>query len=79
MEWNQKNSIYLTLIKCEVFFLAEIQFVFNIEGSYEKLVNTLKGISQSSRLIAITNLVLNKQPESTSILMTVTGKAFYLK
>lgn len=59
--------------------LSEIQFVFNIEGSYDKLINVLKGISFSSRLISITNLVLNKEPESTSILMTVTGKAFFLK
>lgn len=59
--------------------LTEIQFTFAIEGTYNNLVNILSSIQKSSRLISITGLTLNKPAESSSILMQVTGKAFFLK
>ncbi len=59
--------------------LSETQFTFAIEGTYSNLLNTLSGIQNSSRLISITGLILNKLPDSPNILMQVTGKAFFLK
>ncbi|QQG43707.1 MAG: type 4a pilus biogenesis protein PilO [Candidatus Daviesbacteria bacterium] len=59
--------------------LTEIQFTFTLEGSYNNLLNTLNGIKNSSRLISVTGLTLNKNPESSSILMQIVGKAFFLK
>lgn len=59
--------------------LSEIQFIFSVEGTYANLLNVLSGIQNSSRLISITNLSLNKSPDNSNILMQVTGKAFFLK
>lgn len=59
--------------------LSEAQFTFSIEGTYGNLLNVLSGIQNSSRLISITGLSLNKLPESLNILMQVEGKAFFLK
>lgn len=57
--------------------LAEISFTFNVEGSFDKQKKVLQSLRQSSRLISVTGLIFNKI--EGGLLMSVTGKAYYLK
>lgn len=59
--------------------LSEISFTYNIEGSYQNLLRALDSLQKSNRLISIDSLTLNKVIDSSTILMSVTGKAYYLK
>ncbi len=59
--------------------LSEVSFTYNLEGSYDKLLNILQDVEMSQRLISLDSLIFNKIPESSNILMSVSGKAFYLK
>ena len=57
----------------------EILFTFNVEGEYATLLDILRNINSSPRLISIESIILNKLPESSSILMSVKGRAYYLQ
>lgn len=59
--------------------LTEINFTFNIQGTYDAIISVLQKLNTSSRLISVTNLVLNKVESSAGLLMSVSGKAYYLK
>lgn len=60
--------------------LDEVSFTVNIEGPYEKLLQILEEIQKSPRLISIDNLMINKGAAgSTNLLMSITGKAYYLR
>lgn len=59
--------------------LSEISFVFNTEGTYQNLIALLQEIQRSSRLIAIENLSLSKTSDDKSIIMSLSGKVYYLK
>lgn len=59
--------------------LSEIIFTYNIEGTYENLLLALDSLQKSNRLISIESLNLNKVIDSPTILMSVKGKAYYLK
>lgn len=59
--------------------LDKIKFTFNIEGSFTNLLKLLQQLQKSSRLISIDSIVLNKAPDSITILMSVTGHSYYLK
>lgn len=59
--------------------LTEVSFTFNIEGAYEALTAILEDLNKSPRSITIDNLILNKAAESKTILMSIRGKAYYLK
>lgn len=58
--------------------LAEVSFSYTVSGSFNQLLQTLENIRTGPRLINIDNLSLNKQADG-SILMVMSGKAFYLK
>lgn len=58
--------------------LSEISFTYNVEGSYDSLLSVLRNLKNSSRLISIENLTFNKL-ESSGLLLSVSGKAYYLK
>jgi Tfp pilus assembly protein PilO len=58
--------------------LTEIPFIYNIEGSYESLLLVLGRLRSSERLVTIDNLTINKL-EGGGLLMSITGKAYYLK
>ncbi len=60
-------------------FLAEISFTFNVEGKYQDLLLLLEDLKRSSRLISIENLSLSRLTENTGLIMSITGKAYYLK
>lgn len=59
--------------------LDSIKFTFNTEGNFNNLLRVLQAIQVSGRLISIESVILNKAPDSSTILMSVTGKAYYLK
>lgn len=59
--------------------LGEIAFIFNIEGSYSTLTSVLLDLKLSSRLISIDKLTFNKVTEGKNIIMSVNGKAYFLK
>lgn len=59
--------------------LDEISFTFNTEGSYQNLLALLQDLKTSGRLIAIDNLSLSKTNDGTSLIMSLSGKAYYLK
>lgn len=56
-----------------------VEFTFNIEGNYGTLVKVLEALQTSSRLFSIENLNLNRATETGAIVMSVNGKAYYLK
>lgn len=59
--------------------LDSVEFTFNIEGNYSTLIKVLEAIQTSSRLFSVENLVLNRATETGAIVMSVNGKAYYLK
>ncbi|MBI2600633.1 type 4a pilus biogenesis protein PilO [Candidatus Daviesbacteria bacterium] len=60
--------------------LSEVSFTVNIEGPYEPLLKILAEIQKSPRLISIDDLIINKgSEESSNLLMSITGKAYYLR
>ena len=59
--------------------LSEISFTFNIEGSYANLIEVLQDLKRSSRLISIENLSLSKVQEGAGLIMSLSGKAYYIK
>lgn len=59
--------------------LAEISFIFNIEGNYQNLINFLQDLNMSSRLISINKLSLSKAGDNSTLIMSLSGKAYYLK
>lgn len=59
--------------------LAEISFIFNLEGDYQKLIALLQDIKKSSRLISIDSLSLSKVNDNAALTMSLSGKAYYLK
>lgn len=58
--------------------LLEIPFIYNLEGTYPDLLMVLKNLATSSRLIAINSLKFTKI-EGGGLLLSVSGKAYYLK
>ncbi|MDO8618493.1 MAG: hypothetical protein Q7R49_00950 [Candidatus Daviesbacteria bacterium] len=61
------------------FNLSKIIFTFNTEGDFQTLLRVLKQIQNSPRLTEIDSIVFNKAADSKTLLMSVNGKAYYLK
>ena len=59
--------------------LSEIAFTFNTEGDYTNLIALLQDLKTSSRLISIENLPISKVIDSQTLIMSLSGKAYYLK
>lgn len=59
--------------------LSEVSFVFNTEGNYQNLVSLLQDIRRSSRLISIDSLSMSKASEGETLIMSLSGRAYYLK
>lgn len=59
--------------------LAEVKFTFNAEGNYNNLTALLQDLKTSNRLISIDSLSLSKTSDSKSLILSLSGKAFYLK
>lgn len=59
--------------------LSEIAFTFNTEGDYKNLIALLQDLKSNSRLISIENLSMSKVSDSQTLIMSLSGKAYYLK
>ena len=59
--------------------LSEISFTFNAEGEYKNLILLLQDLKRSARLISIDSLSLSKLSEGTGLIMSISGKAYYIK
>lgn len=59
--------------------ITELSFTFNAEGKYENLTALLKTLRSSVRLISIDSLSFSKLAEGAGLIMSVTGKAYYIK
>lgn len=57
----------------------EISFTYNAEGSFDNLTQMLQDFRKSQRLLSIKSLTLNKVEGKPTILMSITGKGYYLK
>ncbi len=63
----------------QVGLINEVSFVFNIEGDYKNLIALLQSLKTSSRLISIDRVSLSKASDGTTLVISLSGKAFYLK
>lgn len=59
--------------------LSEVSFIFNTEGNYQNLTSLLQDIKGSSRLISIDSISVSKASEGETLIMSLSGKAYYLK
>ncbi len=59
--------------------LSEITFTFNADGQYSNLIAILQELKSSARLISIDKLSFSKLSEGTGLVMSVSGKAYYIK
>lgn len=59
--------------------LSEVQFTYNIEGTFDSLKRVLQNLGTSQRLITIDIITINKLEGGKGLLMSVVGKAYYLK
>lgn len=56
-----------------------IDFTFNTEGSYKSILSILQQMQISSRVFSIDHVSINKASSGTNLIMSVNGKAFYIK
>lgn len=59
--------------------IADLGFTFNVEGKYENLISLLQELRSSVRLVSIDSLSLSKSSEGEGLIMSISGKAYYLK
>lgn len=59
--------------------LSEIAFIFNAQGEYKNLVALLQELKSSDRLVSIDSMSLSKLSEGPGLLLSISGKAFYIK
>lgn len=59
--------------------LGEISFTFNVEGDYKNLTSLLQSLKRSNRVISIDNLSISKVSDGKTLIMSLSGKAYYLK
>lgn len=59
--------------------LAEASFTFNVEGEYNNLILLLQNLKSSARLISIDSLSISKASEGKGLIMSLSGKAYYIK
>lgn len=59
--------------------LSEISFTFNVEGEYNNLILLLQNLKSSARLISIDSLSISKPSVGKGLIMSLAGKAYYIK
>lgn len=59
--------------------LATVSFTFNCEGSYNNLIAILQDLKTIKRLTSIDGVSLSKTTDGLSLIMSLSGKAYYLK
>ena len=59
--------------------LSEVSFTFNTEGEFKNLMLLLQDLRNKVRIISIDSLSLSKLSERAGLVMSITGKAYYIK
>ena len=59
--------------------LTEVKFTFNAEGNYGNLTTLLQDLKASNRLISLDSLSLSKTSDGKTLILSLSGKTFYLK
>jgi len=59
--------------------LKEVAFTFNSEGSFETIKKLLNNLSNTGRSISLDTVSLSKIEENNSLLMSLSGKGYYLQ
>ncbi len=59
--------------------MREVSFIFNAEGNYNNLTSLLQNLKTSSRLVSIDSLSISRANDSKSLIISLSGKAYYLK
>lgn len=59
--------------------VGRVDFTLNVEGLYPNLVSILQDLRSSSRVLSIDTITLNKLSEGAGLIMSINGKAYYLK
>lgn len=61
--------------------LSEIEFTFNITGSYPQLVSVLAGLKSKARLITINAVSFHstEDEKNQGLVMSISGKAYFIK
>lgn len=60
--------------------LAEVEFTFNIGGTYPELISVLQDLKKTNRLITINSLSFrNTEEQNPNLVMSVRGKTYFLK
>lgn len=59
--------------------ITEISFIFNTTGNYQNLISLLQDLKSNDRLIKIDSLSLSTLTEGEGIIMSISGKAYYIK
>lgn len=59
--------------------LSEVNFTFNVEGTYQNLILLLQNLKLSSRLVSIDKLSISKVSGGSGLIMSISGKAYYIK
>lgn len=59
--------------------LTPIAFTFNASGAYKDLISILQDLKNSARLISIDSLSLASPSEGSGLIMSISGKAYYIK
>lgn len=58
--------------------LNELDFALNMQGNFQNLMKVFQTLKQSDRLIKVTSVSLTQPPDS-GLIMSLTGKAYYIK
>lgn len=61
--------------------LSEVEFTFNIAGSYPQIVSVLAGLKSEARLITINSVSFHSTEEEKNqgLVMSISGKAYFIK
>ncbi len=63
--------------KSNKFTLSEVNYTYNVQGSYEQILIILDNLSKSPRLLNLSNLTVANT--DAGLVLSVSGKAYYLK
>lgn len=76
---TQPLTLETKLDNQQVGAVSEISFTFNTEGEYRNLIALLQDLRTSARLMTIDSVALSKLSEGGGLILSLTGKAYYIK
>lgn len=58
--------------------ITQVDFVFSTQGTFPNLMSLLTALKRTGRLVTITSINFTQPPE-TNLIMSINGKAYFLK